>query len=48
MAFIQASKGLLRLMPDQKLVFKADWEAPSARLKGVRGLVQELARVAEG
>jgi transcription-repair coupling factor (superfamily II helicase) len=47
-AFIQASKGLLRLLPDQKLVFKADWEQPSGRLKGVRGLVQELARVAEG
>ena len=46
-AFIQASRGLLRLMPDQKLVFKADWEVPAARLKGVRGLVQELAKVAE-
>ena len=46
-AFIQASKGLLRLMPDQKLVFKADWDVPAQRLKGVRGLAQELARVAE-
>jgi transcription-repair coupling factor (superfamily II helicase) len=46
-AFIQASKGLLRLQPDQKLVFKADWDSPSTRLKGVRGLAQELARVAE-
>jgi transcription-repair coupling factor (superfamily II helicase) len=47
-AFIQASKGLLRLTPDQKLLFKAEWDVPSARLKGVRGLVQELAKVAEG
>ncbi len=45
--FIQASKGLLRLSPDQKLLFKADWEVPAQRLKGVRGLAQELARVAE-
>ena len=46
-AFIQGSKGLLRLMPDQKLVLKADWERPAERLKGVRVLAQELARVAE-
>jgi transcription-repair coupling factor (superfamily II helicase) len=46
-AFIQGSKGLLRLMPDQKLVFKADWERPAERLKGVRVLAQELARIAE-
>jgi transcription-repair coupling factor (superfamily II helicase) len=46
-AFIQGSKGLLRLTPDQKLLFKADWDASGARLKGVRALVQELAQVAE-
>ena len=46
-AFIQGSKGLLRLMPDQKLVLKADWERPAERLKGVRVLAQELARIAE-
>ena len=46
-AFIQASRGLLRLMPDQKLVFKAEWDRPVERLKGVRVLAQELARVAE-
>ena len=34
-------------MPDQKLVFRADWEVPAQRLKGVRGLAQELAQVAE-
>ena len=45
--FIQASRGLLRLMPDQKLVFRAEWERPAERLKGVRVLAQELARVAE-
>jgi hypothetical protein len=28
-------------------VFKADWDVPGARLKGVRGLVQELAQVAQ-
>ncbi len=46
-AFIQGSKGLVRLMPDQKLVLKADWDRPAERLKGVRVLAQELARVAE-
>jgi transcription-repair coupling factor (superfamily II helicase) len=45
--YIQSSKGHLRLTPDQKLLFKADWDVPGARLKGVRGLVQELAQVAQ-
>ena len=31
------SKGGVRLQPDHKLVFKADWPTPEARLQGVRG-----------
>jgi transcription-repair coupling factor (superfamily II helicase) len=46
-AFVQASKGLVKVLPDQKLIFKADWETAEARLKGVRGLVLDLATMAE-
>ena len=57
--FIAQSKGLVKVQPvasgqpkagkatDMKLVFKGEWETPAARLKGARGLVQELARMAE-
>ena len=31
---------------DHKLVFKADWDLPEARLKGVRSLVAQLAEIA--
>jgi len=46
--FIAASKGLVKVQPDMKLVFKADWESPADRVKGARGLVAELARMAAG
>ena len=45
-AFIAASKGLVKVQPDMKLVFKGDWETASARLKGARGLALELAQLA--
>ncbi len=45
--FIGASKGLVKVQPDMKLIFKADWETAGARMRGVRGLVQELAALAE-
>ena len=41
--YIQKSRGLLKLQPDQRLVFKADWDDAGRRLKGVRALVAELA-----
>ena len=44
--FIQKSRGLLKLQPDQKLVFKADWDKAEQRLKGVRAFVSELASLA--
>jgi len=44
---IQQSKGLFKVQPDQRLVFKADWDLPERRLKGVRALVQQLAQLAE-
>jgi transcription-repair coupling factor (superfamily II helicase) len=45
-AFMQRSRGGVRMQPDHKLVFKADWETPEARLKGVRALVRQLAEIA--
>lgn len=44
---IAGSRGLLKLQPDHKLVFRGDWDLPEARLKGVRGFVSQLADVAE-
>ena len=44
--FLQTSRGLARLQPDHKLVFKGDWDQPETRFKGVRGLVSVLAEIA--
>ncbi len=33
--------------PEMKLVFEADWEKPIQRMRGVRGLLVELAAMAE-
>ena len=41
-AFLQKCKGAAKLQTDHKLVFKADWDLPEARLKGVRALVAQL------
>ena len=43
---IQKHAGTLRLRPDQKLVYLRDWHDEAARLKGVSGLLQALARLA--
>jgi transcription-repair coupling factor (superfamily II helicase) len=45
-AFMQKSRGLVKLQPDHKLVYKADWESAPERLKGVRALVTQLADIA--
>jgi transcription-repair coupling factor (superfamily II helicase) len=34
------------VQPDQRLVYRADWDLPEARLKGVRALVQQFADIA--
>ena len=44
--FMQKSRGGIRMQPDHKLVFKADWDLPEIRLKGVRTLVRQLAEIA--
>ncbi len=45
-SLVQASRGIIKVQPDQKLVFRAEWDLPSDRLKGVRGFVGQLAAVA--
>ena len=45
-AFVQASRGALKVQPDQRLVWRADWDLPEARLKGVRALIQQFADIA--
>jgi transcription-repair coupling factor (superfamily II helicase) len=44
--FIQNSRGGVRMQPDHKLVFKAQWPDASDRLRGVRALVRQLADIA--
>jgi transcription-repair coupling factor (superfamily II helicase) len=34
------------MQADHKLVFKADWDLPEVRLRGVRTLVAQLAEIA--
>jgi transcription-repair coupling factor (superfamily II helicase) len=45
-AFVQNSRGTLKVQPDQRLVYRADWDLPEKRLKGVRGLIQKFAELA--
>jgi transcription-repair coupling factor (superfamily II helicase) len=44
--WVAAARGRVKVQPDHRLVFKADWDLPENRLKGVRALVQELATLA--
>jgi transcription-repair coupling factor (superfamily II helicase) len=44
--WVAAARGRVKVQPDHRLVFKADWDLPEKRLKGVRALVQELATLA--
>ena len=45
-AFMAHCKGALRLHPDHKLVYKANWTTAEARLQGIRWLARELADIA--
>jgi transcription-repair coupling factor (superfamily II helicase) len=44
--FMQKSRGGVRMQPDHKLVFKAEWPQATDRLRGVRALVRQLADIA--
>jgi transcription-repair coupling factor (superfamily II helicase) len=43
---VQTGRGHLKVQPDQKLVFRAEWDLPAERLKGVRAFIAQLAAVA--
>jgi len=44
--FLIGSRGVAKMQPDHKLVFRGDWDLPEKRVKGVRGLAAELAEIA--
>ena len=44
--FIGKQSGMVKLRPDHKLVFRRHWEDPRTRVRGVRNLMDELARLA--
>ena len=43
---VAKSRGAVKIQPDQKIVFRGEWDMPEARLKGVRELAQQLATLA--
>ena len=45
-AYIGRQSGMVKLRPDQKLVFRRNWDQPQARVRGVRRLMDELAKIA--
>jgi transcription-repair coupling factor (superfamily II helicase) len=47
-AFIQKRAGTVKLRPDLKLVFQQKWEDSTARARGVKRLIDELAGLAQG
>jgi transcription-repair coupling factor (superfamily II helicase) len=44
--YVQSSRGHLKVQPDHKLVYRAEWDMPAERLKGVRAFIGQLAAVA--
>ena len=46
-AFITRDAAAMKVRPDQKLVFAADWDATRDRMRGVARLVADLARLAQ-
>jgi transcription-repair coupling factor (superfamily II helicase) len=46
-AFVQKSRGHVKVQPDQKLVFRSEWDLPVERLKGVRALISQLVEIAQ-
>ena len=45
--FVAGADGALKLQPDHKIVYRADWDDPERRLKGARALVRRFAEIAE-
>jgi transcription-repair coupling factor (superfamily II helicase) len=46
--WLSAQAGQVTLRPDHTLVYRRQWEEPSARLKGVQGLMKQIAAIARG
>ena len=46
--FMHEQGANVKLQPDQKLVFRADWADGVERLKGTRSLARQLAEIAQG
>ncbi|MGH1418321.1 MAG: transcription-repair coupling factor [Hyphomicrobiaceae bacterium] len=44
--FMQKSNGRVKMQADHKLVAKGDWDQPEMRLKGVRQVIRDLAKIA--
>ncbi len=47
-AFIARQTGTVKLRPDHRMVYRRDWEDPAQRLTGLRRLMLNLRRIAEG
>ena len=45
-AFIREKGAGVKLQPDHRLIYYADWETPEARLRGTRNLLQRLVDIA--
>ncbi len=45
--FLIAKRGIARMQPDHKLVFKGDWDLPEQRFAGVKSLASDLAAIAD-
>ncbi len=43
---VQSSRGRAKVQPDQRVVFKGEWDLPEERLKGVRALITKLVGIA--
>ena len=47
MKLINQHSGSMKVRPDQKIVVTRDWPTPDDRLKGVKALLGQLAKLAQ-
>lgn len=47
LAFLKENAKVAKVLPDQKVVYMAEWPEPERRLKNTRALVRKLAEIAE-
>ena len=46
LAFVQSQAGRVKLRPDQKLVYRRNWGDAKSRIRGVKALLDDLAKAA--